>query len=67
MTAVRDLHGWRALVAVASDDLAAEPLEFDDDFLAEFARTEQKHAGGAGRVGSAEGTGDEHAAIFGSQ
>ena len=39
MTAMRDLHRRRMRVAIASNDLTAQALQFDRHFFAEFARS----------------------------
>ena len=44
--AVRDLMARRVLIAVDRDDFDAQPLQGDDDLLAEFARAQQHDAGG---------------------
>jgi hypothetical protein len=43
--AVRDLVPRRVGVAIDGDDLDPQPLEGDDDFLAQFAAAEQHHPG----------------------
>jgi hypothetical protein len=48
VAAVCDLHRRGVVVAVDDNDLDAEALQFDDDFLAEFAAAAQQHAGGRG-------------------
>ena len=45
MTAVCDLHRRSIFVAVDHDNLNAKPLQFDNDFLAEFTATTKQHAG----------------------
>jgi hypothetical protein len=45
---VGHLHGRGIGVAVYGDDLAAEPLQFDDDLFTEFAGAKKCHTGGRG-------------------
>ena len=45
---VGDLHCRRAVIAVARDDAATEPLRRNDEFASEFARTKQQNGGGWG-------------------
>src|ERR1043166_8958559 len=40
---------WRIGIAVDRNGLHAQPLQLDDDFLAEFAGAEQHHLHGLGR------------------
>ena len=51
---MRHLHGRRARIAVDRDHLAAEPCQFDGDFLAEFAAAQQHDAGSGIRAWGAE-------------
>jgi hypothetical protein len=46
VAAMGDLHRRRIGVAVGGDHLHPEALQLDRHFLAQFARTEQEHAGG---------------------
>ena len=55
MRPVRHLHGRSMGIAVDGDHFAAKPLEFDDDFLAQFAGTEKGDAGGGGGKWCADG------------
>ena len=48
VAAVRDLHGRRVGIAVDDDDLDAESLQLDGDFLAQFAAAAEQHARGGG-------------------
>ena len=51
--AMGDLMAGGVCVAVDGDDFDAEPLQRDDDFLAEFAGAEQHDAqGGGGKRGA---------------
>ena len=49
VAAVGDLHPRGVGVAIHGDHFDAEALQFDDDFLAEFAGAEGHHPGGARR------------------
>ena len=51
--AMRDLMARRVGVAVHGDDLHAQPLQRDDDFLAELPAAQQHHFRGRGRDGRA--------------
>jgi len=57
VAAVRHLHGRGVGVAVDSDDFGPQPLQFDGDFLAEFAGAEKHDAHGGVREGGAEAHG----------
>ena len=57
--AVRDLVPRRVRIAIDGDRLDAEPLQRDDDFLAELAAAEQHDAGG----GRGERGADVHGGI----
>ncbi|OMP13167.1 hypothetical protein COLO4_02163 [Corchorus olitorius] len=54
VAAVGDLHGRGIGVAIHGDDLDAQALQFDDDFLAQFAGAAEQHAGGAGGQGGTD-------------
>lgn len=58
--AMRDLVAGRVRIAVDRDHLDAEPLQRDDDFLAEFAGAEQHDARGRGRKRRTEPLTDLH-------
>ena len=47
VAAIRDLHGGRIVVAIGDDRFHAEPLQLDDDFLAELAAAEKQDLGRA--------------------
>lgn len=57
MALVRDLHGWRIIVAVRSDDLHAETLQLEGDFLAEFTGAQKQDAEGVFRLRGTENAG----------
>ena len=64
VAAVRHLHGRGVAIAVHRDHLAAQPLQFNGDFLAQFARAQQHDAhGGVGKRG-AEFHGDQSPGWF---
>ena len=63
VAAMRDLHRRRVVVAVGGDHLDAEALQLDRHFLAQLARAEQQHAGGARGQRRAEGDGDRSAHV----
>jgi hypothetical protein len=57
--AMRHLHRRCVPVAIRGDHLDAESLQFDRDFLAEFASAEHEHARAGGRERGADGSHSE--------
>ena len=55
MAAMRHLHGGGIGIAIDGDDLAAEALQLDDDFFAEFPGAEEHDFGGGGGKRGADG------------
>jgi len=55
MAAMRHLHRRRIGITVGGDHFHAEALQFDRDFLAQLAGTEQQYAGGLRGQGRADG------------
>ena len=53
---VRHLLGWGACVGIGRAHPGAQPHEFDDDFLAQFAGTKEQDAGRMLAKRSAKGT-----------